>query len=79
MPAADDCLPHAAMNLGNVRGSTMRPQPTTLVHSLVLEHQHDNWVLYRLDDRGGFIGDTWHGSYEDALHQIQREFGISLK
>lgn len=76
MPAGD-CLPHAAMNLGAACGSTMRPVPRP-VHCIVLEHQLGNWVLYRLDANGGFVGDTWHGSREDAAHQVRREFGVEL-
>jgi hypothetical protein len=45
----------------------------------VIAPQLDNWVLYRLDDAGGFVGDTWHGTLEDALSQVKREFGIDLK
>jgi hypothetical protein len=78
MPASNDCLPHAAMNLGSVRGVGTRPV-AGMVHQLVLEMQHDNWVLYRLDDRGGFVGDTWHGTLEDARHQARREFGVEMK
>ena len=77
MPASNDCLPHAAMNLGSARGVGTRPQQG-MVHRLVLEQQHGNWVLYRLDDRGGFVGDTWHGSLDDAMHQAKREFGVDL-
>jgi hypothetical protein len=76
--ASNDCLPHAAMNLGATRGSGTRPV-AGLVSSLVLEEQLGNWVLYRLDDRGGFVGDTWHGSREDAVWQIRKEFGVELK
>lgn len=78
MPASNDCLPHAAMNLGSPRGVGIRPR-AGMVSQLVLETQHDNWVLYRLDDRGGFVGDTWHGSLEDARHQARREFGVELQ
>jgi hypothetical protein len=77
MPAANDCLPHAAMNLGSVRGSGTRPMPG-MVYRIVIEPQLDNWVLYRFDDAGGFVGDTWHGSLEDALAQVKKEFGIDL-
>jgi hypothetical protein len=77
LPASDDCLPHAAMNLGSVRGSGTRPMPG-MVHRLIIESQLDNWVLYRLDDAGGFVGDTWHGSLEDALAQAKKEFGVDL-
>lgn len=77
LPAAHDCLPHAAMSLGAAGEAGMRPYPH-LVHTLVLDEQLGNWVLYRLDDRGGFIGDSWHGSREDALWQIHREFGVTI-
>jgi hypothetical protein len=77
MPASNDCLPHAAMNLGSGRGVGTRPV-AGMVSRLVIEPQLDNWVLYRLDDRGGFVGDTWHGSLEDAIGQAKREFGVDL-
>lgn len=73
-PAGTDCLPHAAMSLGG--GGSHPAAPRRLVHRLILEEQSGCWVLYRLDEGGGFIADTWHGSREDALHQIRREFGI---
>ena len=77
MPASNDCLPHAAMNLGSPRGTGTRPMPG-MVSRLIIEPQLDNWVLYRLDDRGGFVGDTWHGSLEDALAQAKKEFGVDM-
>ena len=77
MEASNDCLPHAAMNLGSVRGVGTRPSPG-MVHRLVIELQLENWVLYRLDGAGGFVGDTWHGTLEDALAQAKKEFGVDL-
>jgi len=77
MPASNDCLPHAAMNLGSVRGVGTRPTPG-MVYRLVIEPQLDNWVLYRLDEAGGFVGDTWHGSLQDARNQAKKEFGVDL-
>lgn len=77
IPASGDCLPHAAMNLGSPRGVGTRPTPG-LVSRLVIESQLDNWVLYRLDAQGGFVGDTWHGSLEDAILQAKKEFGVDL-
>jgi hypothetical protein len=35
-------------------------------------------VLYRLDDSGGFVGDTWHGTLEDAIAQAKKEFGVDM-
>ncbi len=78
MPASDDCLPHAAMTLGSIRGVGTRPT-VGMVTRLVIEPQFGNWCLYRLDADGGFIGDTWHPSKEDALHTANREFGVSEK
>ena len=49
-----------------------------MVTTLELEEQLGNWVLYRLDDGGGFVGDTWHGSREDAAWQMKKEFGVVL-
>lgn len=74
-PASDDCLPHAAMALGSIRGVGTRPAPT-LVHRLVIQEQLGSWVMYRLDGEGGFVGDTWHPTCEDALKQVKMEFGI---
>jgi hypothetical protein len=77
MLASNDCLPHAAMNLGSARGTGTRPMPG-MVSRLIIEPQLDNWVLYRLDDRGGFVGDTWHGSLQDAIAQAKKEFGVDM-
>ena len=67
--ASHECLPHAAMAIGMPAGTER------MVSRLVLERHADLWTLYRIDEGGGFIGDTTHGSSEDALHQIRREFG----
>jgi hypothetical protein len=32
-----------------------------------------------MDESGGFVGDTWHGSLEDALWQAKKEFGVDWK
>jgi hypothetical protein len=74
-PASDDCLPHAAMALGSIRGVGTRPQQT-LVSRLVIQEQMGSWVMYRMDDQGGFVGDTWHPTKEDALAEAKREFGV---
>ena len=78
-PASDDCLPHAAMTLGSIRGMNTRPR-AALVHRIVIQEQsHGDWLLIRMDDAGGFIGDTSHPTKEDALHTVKREFGIEIK
>ena len=78
-PASDDCLPHAAMTLGSSRGLTTRPRQA-LVHRLVIQEQsHGDWLMIRMDDSGGFIGDTSHPTREDALRSAKREFGIEFE
>lgn len=76
MPASNECLPHAAMILGNPRGAGLRPPPA-MVSRLVIQHDPklDVWCLVRLDEAGGYVGDSWHPSRQDALHQARREFG----
>lgn len=73
-PASNDCLPHAAMNLGAARGVGLRPVPG-IVSRLVIQEQLGAWCLFRLDKDGGFVGDSWHPTKDDALHQARREFG----
>jgi len=75
MTASNDCLPHAAMNLGSARGIGMRPVAGAVTR-LVIEEQMGNFVLYRLDESGGFVGDSWHGTLQDALWQMKKEFGV---
>ena len=78
MPASNDCLPHAAMNLGAPRVVGLKPTAGGLVSKLVIEPQLGAWVFYRLDDGGGFIGDSWHDTKEDALQQARREFNVTI-
>lgn len=75
--ASDDCLPHAAMALGSVRGVGTRPAPK-LVSRLVIQEQLGSWIMYRMDAEGGFVGDTWHPTREDALNEAKREFGVEI-
>jgi hypothetical protein len=75
VPACNDCLPHAAMNLGSARGVGMQPRPG-MVSRLVIQPQFGAWCFFRLDKDGGFVGESWHPSKEDALYQAEREFGI---
>ncbi|HEY2585070.1 MAG TPA: hypothetical protein VGI81_04810 [Tepidisphaeraceae bacterium] len=77
-PACDDCLPHAAMALGTIRGVGTRPAPK-LVSRLVIQEQLGSWIMYRMDSAGGFVGDTWHPTREDALKEAKREFGVEVK
>lgn len=77
MPAAHESLPHAAMNLGAPRSVGIQPLGGAVTR-LIIEERMGNWVFYRLDDGGGFVGDSWHGTLEDALHQAKREFGVEI-
>lgn len=77
MPASNDCLPHAAMNLGSARGVGIQPR-VGLVSRIIIEPQFDSWVLYRMDDGGGFVGDTSHATREDAIRTAEQEFGIDV-
>jgi hypothetical protein len=77
LEASNDCLPHAAMNLGKAQGMGFRAP--ALVSKLVVDEQYGNFVLYRMDDSGGFVGDSWHGSLADALYQVKKEFGVDYQ
>lgn len=66
------------MALGSVRGVGTRPTPA-LVSRLVIQEQLGSWILYRMDAQGGFIGDTWHPTRDDALAQAKREFGVTIE
>lgn len=74
MPASGDCLPHAAMMLGSARGLGVWPAP--LVSRLVIQPQLGAWCLLRLDDGGGFVGDSSHPDRADALKTARREFDL---
>ncbi|MEL7238478.1 MAG: hypothetical protein AAGK78_06420 [Planctomycetota bacterium] len=74
-PASDDCLPHAAMGLGSMRAVGTRPQQA-LVHRLVIQRQMQAWCLFRMDDGGGFVGETWHESKDAAFAEAKREFDV---
>ena len=78
MSASNDCLPHAAMNLGAPRGVGLKPTAGGMVSRLVIEPQLGAWVFYRIDAQGGFVGDSWHDSKEDAIRQARREFDVTI-
>jgi hypothetical protein len=65
------------MSLGSIRGVGTHPVPA-LVSRLVIQEQLGSWVMYRMDADGGFIGDTWHPTREDALREAKREFGVEV-
>ena len=75
MPASNDCLPHAAMALGNVRGVGMQPR-AGMVSRLVIQPQNGAWCFFRMDADGGFVGESWHPTREDAMYQAKNEFGL---
>lgn len=77
MEASNDCLPHAAMNLGAARGVGLRPR-AGMVSKLVIQEQLGAWCLFRMDKDGGFVGESWHPSREDAMYQAKKEFGTDV-
>ena len=54
------------MGLGTVRAVGTSPPPA-LVHRLLIQRQMSAWCLFRLDDAGGFVGESWHPDAADAL------------
>ena len=45
---------------------------------LIIEEQDDGIFLYRFTMDGGFGGDTWHATMEDAKHQASYEYGEAV-
>jgi hypothetical protein len=45
---------------------------------LLIEETDDGVFLYRFSLDGDPVGDTWHASIEDAMHQAKYEFGDAL-
>lgn len=50
-------------------------QRLALPRVLLVEARTDGVFLFRFTDDGGFGGDTWHGSIEEAKQQAQYEYG----
>jgi hypothetical protein len=42
---------------------------------LVIEAESDGIYLYRYDNQGNEVGDTWHRNVDDAKHQADYEYG----
>jgi len=47
-------------------------------HVILMELHHDHVNVFRLGNNGDIVGDTWHQSTDDALHQIAFEYGEPL-
>lgn len=77
MPASDDCLPHAAMTLGSIRGVSTRPRAALVSRIVIQQQSQGDWTMIRLDEGGGFVGDTSHPTKEDALKTARREFNLT--
>jgi hypothetical protein len=54
---------------------TMNGQPMPPARRLVIEEHPEGLYIFRYADNWQFSGDTWHQSLEDALNQIEYEFG----
>ena len=59
------------MNLGSARAPACGPSRAWF-RGWCSRSRQGQWVLYRIDENGGFVGDTWHGTHEDAVRQIKR-------
>ena len=46
---------------------------------LVIEESPDGIFLFRYGAGGGFVGDTWHLSVDDAIHQAAYEYGDGIQ
>ncbi len=74
--ATSACLPQAAMGLGSVRAVGTAPMPAEVAR-LEVQHQTGGWCLFRLDAGGGFVGDSWHPSADDAKRTAADEFDLA--
>ena len=45
---------------------------------LVLLEDPDGYFIYRFDDFGNCVGDTWHATLSDAQAQATHEYGNAL-
>lgn len=77
-PPRHECLPHAAMSLGAGRFAGLLPAGQSIRQLIIEAQPTGGWALYRLDAGGGFAGDTYHDTRDDALDQARREFGAPL-
>jgi hypothetical protein len=46
---------------------------------ILIEQTSDGFMLYRFDAEGGFAGDTWHQSLDDAKHQAEYEYADAIR
>ena len=44
---------------------------------LIIEQKPDGFFLYRYNDKGECVGDTWHMSIDDAKGQADSEYGAN--
>ncbi len=58
-------------------GGKLLGEPMGVARIVILEPSDGGWALVRYDRHGDFAGDTWHETYEEALHQTRFEFGRS--
>ena len=58
-----------------MRAVGTRPRQA-MVRRIVVQPQMQAWCVFRLDDGGGFVGETWHESEAAAFAEAKREFGL---
>lgn len=61
-----------------LRKSQKDTLPLKKPRMLLLEQKGYDYFLYRLTEKGHYVGDTWHLSIEQAKQQAEFEFGKAL-
>jgi hypothetical protein len=59
-----------ALTRHTVNGALLKP-----ARHVVTEEHAEGVYVFRYSDSWGFSGDTWHANMQDALEQIEWEFG----
>jgi hypothetical protein len=69
---------HLPMNASANTNLTMNGTSLPPARHLVLEqHPEGTYYIFRYANKWDFSGDTWHASAEEALGQIEYEFGLT--
>lgn len=54
-----------------------RPGPqATVIAALRIEAEDDGFYLFRCDEAGAVVADTWHEDMKAAMEQAESEFGV---
>lgn len=66
----------AKIDLRSSQEGSLHPEDSR-ISAVWVEPEGDGYLLYRLNDQGNVMGDTWHESFEGIGQQIISEFGVS--